>query len=227
LSRSAPIIIAERLTDSLGLVLLGAAGLIVFGDAWPAFILVAVACALMVLVARYQPLAYSLLHLLARAPLLSRFGRQAEEFYRSSYALFAPGPLVAMTLLSVVSWGFEVLGFYVVLVGLGVDGGADLLLKSSFIMPAATLASALLLTPGGLGVAEGGITGLSQVLLDLPKSEAAVATLIIRFGTLWFGVIVGLIALAILSPRLARVRLERLEEPLAPSATGEEGAPAS
>ena len=39
-------------------------------------------------------------------------------------------------------------------------------------MPAATLASALLLTPGGLGVAEGGITGLSQVLLDLPKSRA-------------------------------------------------------
>jgi uncharacterized protein (TIRG00374 family) len=110
-----------------------------------------------------------------------------------------------MTLLSVISWGFEVLAFYVVLLGIGVDGGGDTLLRASFIMPAATLASALLLTPGGLGVAEGGITGLSQVLLDLTKSDAAVATLVIRFGTLWFGVIVGLVALALVSRRLGRV----------------------
>jgi uncharacterized protein (TIRG00374 family) len=121
-----------------------------------------------------------------------------------------------MTLLSVVSWGCEVLAFYIVLLGVGVDGGGDLLLNASFIMPAATLASALLLTPGGLGVAEGGITGLSQVLLDLPKSEAAVATLIIRFGTLWFGVIVGLVALAIISRTLAgRKAIERTEAALA------------
>ena len=59
-----------------------------------------------------------------------------------------------------------------------------------------------MLTPGGLGVAEGGITGLSQVLLDMTKSDAAVGTLLIRFGTLWFGVIVGLVALALISRRL-------------------------
>jgi uncharacterized membrane protein YbhN (UPF0104 family) len=52
-------------------------------------------------------------------------------------------------------------------------------------------------------VAEGGITGLSVALLDMSKSAAAVGTLIIRFGTLWFGVIVGLIAFAVLSRRLA------------------------
>jgi uncharacterized protein (TIRG00374 family) len=128
-----------------------------------------------------------------------------------------------MTLLSFVSWGFEVLAFYVVLIGVGASGGADTLLKASFIMPAATLASAILLTPGGLGVAEGGITGLSQVLLDLSKSDAAVAALVIRFGTLWFGVIVGLAALAIVSRLLAR-RLrgvgavsDAADGPLAPS----------
>jgi len=111
-----------------------------------------------------------------------------------------------MTLLSFVSWGFEVLAFYVVLIGMGQEGGADLLLKSSFIMPAATLASAVLLTPGGLGVAEGGITGLCQVLLDMSKSDSAVATLLIRFGTLWYGVIVGLVALGLVSRVLARKR---------------------
>jgi uncharacterized protein (TIRG00374 family) len=206
-SRSAPIVIAERLTDSLGLVILGAAGLVVFRDAWPAFLVVVVGGAFLFLVARYQPLAYWLLHRLERLPVISRVAHHAEEFYASSYSLLSPFAIGTMTLLSVVSWGFEVLAFYVVLLGIGVEGGPDLLLKASFIMPAATLASALLLTPGGLGVAEGGITGLSQVLLDLPKSEAAVATLIIRFGTLWFGVIVGLVALAIVSRRVSRRRI--------------------
>lgn len=203
-SRSAPIVIAERLTDSLGLVILGAAGLVVFGDAWPAFVVVVVGAIAMVIMARHQPLAYWLLGRLERLPVVSRFARHAEEFYNSSYALLSPGVLGSMTLLSVLSWGFEVLAFYVTLMGLGVDGGGDTLLKASFIMPAATLASALLLTPGGLGVAEGGITGLSQVLLNMSRSDAAVGTLVIRFGTLWYGVIVGLVALAFVSRELTR-----------------------
>ena len=207
-SRSAPIVIAERLTDSLGLVILGSAGLVVFGDAWPAFVVVLAGAGIMFYVVRNRPLSYWLLHRLERVPVVSRFAQHAEEFYTSSYALLSPVALASMTLLSVLSWGFEVLAFYVVLIGLGVDGGADTLLKASFIMPAATLASALLLTPGGLGVAEGGITGLSQVLLDMAKSDAAVGTLLIRFGTLWFGVIIGLIALALISRRLGKRPLD-------------------
>jgi uncharacterized protein (TIRG00374 family) len=210
-SRSAPIVIAERLTDSLGLVVLGSAGLVVYRDSWPAFVVVLLGGAMLFYVVRTRPLAYWILHRLEHVPLVSRFAQHAEEFYSSSYALLSPAALGSMTLLSVVSWGFEVLAFYVVLLGLGVEGGADTLLKASFIMPAATLASALLLTPGGLGVAEGGITGLSQVLLDMTKADAAVATLVIRFGTLWFGVIVGLVALALVSRRLGK---PLLDEPL-------------
>jgi len=216
-SRSAPIVIAERLTDSLGLVLLGAAGLVVFRDSWPAFVVVVMGAALMFYVVRNRALSYWILHRLERVPLVSRFAAHAEEFYTSSYVLLSPVALGSMTLLSVASWGFEVLAFYVVLLGLGVEGGADTLLKASFIMPAATLASALLLTPGGLGVAEGGITGLSQVLLDLTRADAAVATLVIRFGTLWYGVIVGLIALAFVSRRLGKPILDEPVEEVEPT----------
>jgi uncharacterized protein (TIRG00374 family) len=227
-SRSAPIIIAERLTDSFGLVILGSAGLLVYHSAWPAFVFVLLAGAAAMFVARHRPLAFWILHRLEQLPVVSRFAQHAEEFYASSYALLAPVSIGSMTLLSVCSWGFEVLGFYCVLLGLGLHGSWDLLLKASFIMPAATLASAVLLTPGGLGVAEGGITGLSQVLLDLPKSEAAVATLIIRFGTLWFGVIVGLVALMITSRLLARRGNPALADALIPhDEASEEGAAAS
>src|SRR6185503_1392925 len=162
-TRSAPILIAERLTDSFAMVLLGSVGLIVYRDSWPVFVIVVIGGLGLFAVARHRPLAFWILHRLESLPVVSRFAKHAEEFYESSYALLSPMAMLSMTLLSFVSWGFEVLAFYVVLLGMGEGGGTDLLLKASFIMPAATLASAVFLTPGGLGVAEGGITGLCQV----------------------------------------------------------------
>lgn len=218
-SRSAPIVIAERLTDMLGLVVLGAAGLFAVGNtsfiAKLAFPLSVFGVGLLVVFARHRPLAYWLLHRLERLPLVSKVAHHAEEFYDSSYVLLSPVSLGAMTLLSVCSWSFEVMGFYFVMIGLGVHGGGDLLLKASFIMPAGTLVGATigLVTPGGLGVTEAGITGLSQAVLDLSKSQAAVGTLVIRFGTLWFGVIVGLVALALVTRKL-RKRPGEPEDPL-------------
>ncbi len=218
-SRSAPIVIAERLTDSLGLAILGLAGLLIYGSAWPVFVVILAGSAVMFFVARHQPMAYWLLHRLEHMPLVARFAKHAEEFYTSSYALLSPISLLAMTLNSVVSWGFEVLAFYLVLIGSGASGGADTLLKASFIFSASTLASAILLTPGGLGVAEGGLAGLSVVLLNVSKSQAAVATLLIRFGTLWFGVLVGVVALAMVGRRLPKsgIVLEDPDSLLAPS----------
>ncbi len=210
-SRSAPIVVAERLTDSLGLVILGAAGLIVFRDSWPVFVIIVAGCGGLVVVARNKSLSHWILQRLERLPLVGRFAHQAEDFYDSSYALLGPVPLGAMTLLSVVSWGFEVLAFYVVLLGTGQEASIDLLLKASFIMPVATLASALLMTPGGLGVAEASIAALCIRLLHMSEADSTVATLIIRFGTLWFGVIVGLVALVLVSRRLSGAARGRLE----------------
>jgi uncharacterized protein (TIRG00374 family) len=201
--RSAPILIAERVTDTLALLILAAVGIFMFGNLWQAYVAMTLACVFLVMLARHRPTAMGFLRLLQRVPLISRFLPQVEEFYDSTYVLFAPWSVLLMTALSVVSWSFEVLGFYVVLLGLGQTASPMLFVKASFILPIASLAAALLFTPGGLGVAEGGITALCQVLLDMSKSTAAVATLIIRFATLWFGVLIGLVAFAVLSRRLA------------------------
>jgi uncharacterized protein (TIRG00374 family) len=224
--RSAPIVIAERLTDSIALVIIASAGVLVFGNLWQVFVVVALACLVFVIVVRHRPTATGLLRLGHRIPLVGRFVPQLEEFYESTYVLLGPTAVLSMVALSCVSWFFEVLAFYVTLVGLGLGGGSDLLLEAAFILPIATLASAILLTPGGLGVAEASITGLSVALLDLSRSAAAVGTLVIRFGTLWFGVIVGLIAFAILSRRLA-LTATPAAEPASPVREPAGGAPAS
>ena len=204
IARSAPILIAERLTDSIALLIICAAGVFVFGDFWQAFVAVALGSLLLVAIIGHRPTAMALLNLGRRLPLVRRFVPQLEEFYEAARVLMSPQAVLLMAALSTFSWFFEVLGFYFTLVGLGLDGDGELLLHAAFILPIATLASALLLTPGGLGVAEGALVTLSVTLLDLSRSAAAVGTFIIRFGTLWFGVIVGLVAFAVLSRRLAR-----------------------
>ncbi|MEX0785091.1 MAG: lysylphosphatidylglycerol synthase transmembrane domain-containing protein [Dehalococcoidia bacterium] len=218
ISRSAPILLAERLTDAIALLIIASAGVFVFGNLWQAFVAVALGSLLIIVVSRHRPTAMALLRFGERLPFVNRFMLQLEEFYESTYVLMAPRALILMTALSAFSWFFEVLAFYFTLIGLGLDGGGDLMLHAAFILPIATLASAVLMTPGGLGTAEAAIVAMSQTLLDMTKSSATLGTLIIRIATLWFGVIVGLIAFAILSRRLV---LDSEPEAVAPPADAE------
>lgn len=222
-TRSAPILLAERLTDSLALLVIAGAGVIVFGGQWWQIVaIIGVGSAIAIVVSRHRPTSMGLLGLLGRVPFIRRFAPRFEELYESTYVLMEPRGVGLMTALSVSSWFFEVMAFYLTLVGLGVDGSGDTLLKAAFILPIATLAAAILLTPGGLVVAETSITSLSQNLLDMSKSAATVGTLIIRIATLWFGVLVGLVALALLTRRLARqgIRLDD-DQQRAAAAAGE------
>lgn len=205
-TRSAPILIAERLTDSLGLLILAGAGTIVFGGAAAISVLGLIGGIAIVAVAvsRHQPAARGLLRLAGRVPVVRRFVPHLEEFYESTYVLMAPRGVALMTLLSVGSWAFEVLAFYLTVVGLGESAGVDTLFKAAFILPISTLAAAVLLTPGGLGVAETGITGLEKELLDMNKGAATAGTLIIRLATLWFGVALGLAMFGVLTHRLGK-----------------------
>jgi uncharacterized protein (TIRG00374 family) len=70
--------------------------------------------------------------------------------------------------------------------------------EAVFIFAFSSIIGALTMLPGGLGTAEGSIVGLT-VMLGVDISQATAATLIIRFSTLWFGVIIGLVILQFLS----------------------------
>ncbi|MDP9238957.1 MAG: flippase-like domain-containing protein [Chloroflexota bacterium] len=227
-TKSAPILLAERLTDALGLLIIAGTGVIVFGHrTWPIVLVITAGSVVMIGVSRHRPSSHALLRVVGRMPVARRFVPHFEELYDSTYILMNPAGVLLMTLLSVGSWFFEVLAFYLTLIGLGVSGGPDTLFKAAFILPIATLAAAVLLTPGGLGVAETGITSLSQELLDMGKGAATAGTLIVRIATLWFGVLLGLAMFAVLTHRLAR-QGTNLEEDLALEGTalGRDAGPA-
>ena len=216
-TKSTPILIAERLTDALGLLIIAAAGVVVFGRN-PLIIGTVVTFAgggiFAVAVSRNRRISHWGLAVLAKVPLIRRLEPHFEEFYEGTYTVMQPKGVVLMTLLSVASWFFEVGAFYLTLVGVGVSGSFDTLFKAAFILPIATLVAALLPTPGGLGVAEAGITSLSlRLFKDMTKSTAAVSTLIVRLATLWFGVALGLLMFAVLTRRLARrgIRIDQAQ----------------
>ena len=226
-TRSTPILVAERLTDALGLLLLSIGGIIAFErERWPIVAVVVLAAAIAIVISRHRGLTERLLGLAGRVPIVGRFAPQIDEMSESNYLLMDPWGVFAMTLLSVAAWGTQVVAFYLVLIGLGVDAGPETFMKASFILPISTLAAALLLLPGGLGVADAGIASLTANLLDVSRSTASAATLIIRLATLWFAVILGLIALAIVMRRIARADAESQEANIADPRLISSGEPA-
>jgi len=109
-----------------------------------------------------------------------------------------------MTLLSIVSWGFECFGYYIILTkfDLQID-----VLWAFFSYSFATIVGALSMLPGGLGVTEGSIT-LMLVQKGLSEHSAFAATFIIRAVTLWFAVLVGAISVLFYQKRFGKIIIE-------------------
>jgi uncharacterized membrane protein YbhN (UPF0104 family) len=199
---SAPIILAERLTDGVAMLFLALGGLLAYGYGRELLLLIGLAAAALVVATQIRPLQEWGLGLIARVPALQPRVEHLRAFLESTRRLFALGPLVLAIGMGIVSWGAECVAFYLVLVGLGVPGGLELLLQAAFVLASTTIVGSASMVPGGLAVAEGGIVGMLQLLgITSDLSTAAAATLLIRFGTLWFGVAVGVLALVLLGRR--------------------------
>ncbi|HKG26689.1 MAG TPA: lysylphosphatidylglycerol synthase transmembrane domain-containing protein, partial [Thermomicrobiales bacterium] len=141
-------------------------------------------------------------------PLVGPMVTHAAAFVEASGDLFRPPVLLKAVGLGVVSWSGECVAFFLVLLGLGIQLTPQILLAATFILAISSLAGGASMLPGGLGVADAGIAGLLVLLVkddEMSRSVAVGATLMIRFATLWFAVILGAVALAQLERRWGRV----------------------
>ncbi len=212
ISASAPIVLAERLTDGLGMLLLMAVGLNLYPPARPLFWLLLVVAGLGIVALQYRPLAVWLLDRMERTRGIKRFGPAARSFYESSFALFSWRLLLVSTILSIVSWGGECVAFYYVLTGLGIEPTLNLLLIATFVFAASTLFGLVSFLPGGIGTSEASSIALLMALIGgITSGMATAATIMIRFCTLWFGVSLGVVALLIFERRYRGTEDEPLE----------------
>lgn len=193
-SKSAPIVFAERITDFLSLVLLSMAGALMFGYGTTLIIGFGVFFILLVFVISSKKLSYAIIGFMERFKFISRISHKIHTAYDSIYQMVRFKELIVTILLSIFAWAFECFSFYLIVNGFGPENPVHInLLSATFVYGFATIAGAATMLPGGLGATDASITGL-LVFLGVTKSIAAASTMIIRAATLWFAVIVGIFA---------------------------------
>lgn len=197
-----PAVLAERVTDLLGVLLLIALGALPFpGGPWIAAAgLAAVAGAVLVLT--WKGVAELLFRVLSRLPAVGPRVPHLVEVYGRLRSLLSPGLLLFGLALSVVAWGAEGVGFFLVVRDYAPRAG---LLLSIFNYTGSTFLGALTMLPGGLGAAEGALTALLHSQ-GLDTADASSITLVTRAATLWFAVLLGLAAVPFLARWLAARR---------------------
>jgi len=200
-ARGVAVVVAERISDGLAVLLLSTIGVVAYPQYWPGFVLILTVLLGIIIVSQIRPLAYALLNLAARLPLVWRISGMLRHFYEGSFALFRPTATLIGVGLGIVSWLGEGIAFYVILLGLGIPPSWEMLSIAVFTLSFSTVIGAASTLPGGLGAAEASIAGMLILLGGLQSGTAAAATLLIRFATLWFGVGLGLVVWG-LSPDL-------------------------
>jgi uncharacterized protein (TIRG00374 family) len=200
--RTAPIVVAERVTDLIALVVLAIIGVAAYGVE-PTLVIVASGVIVVGLVLLAWPTpTHALIDLVTRPRRLARLREPLHETLRGLGALCRPVPLTIATLIAVPAWGLECVGFAVIcnaFPGAHVDLGLAMVIYAG-----TTIAGALSFLPGGLGVTEGAMTvALVSGAAKLDPSTAVAATLLTRLATLWFAVVIGVAFLALARRRIA------------------------
>lgn len=204
ISKTAPVIFAERVTDFLSLLIISIVGAYVFDYGITLSVGVSAFFIVLIFIISNKRLCLSILNYLERLTLLKKYLNSIHNTYESSYQLLKPKPLLIMTIVSLLAWGFECLGYYLILLNFNINFG---FFWTSFSYAFATIAGAVSMLPGGLGVTEGSLTFL-LVNNEVSNSTAVATTLLIRVVTLWFAVLVGVVSVFFYQKRFGKIKLD-------------------
>lgn len=192
-TRTAPIVVADRLSDVVALVVLALIGISDFRQYLPHVIAALVLVVAGVITLGSPRLFHAILDRLSRRPKLAQLANKARELVDSSAALLELRRLALLSAISVVGWGLECVGYWLILNAFpGVEASLRLCV---FLWSATTLVGALSFLPGGLGATEGSLGLLvARFAVGVSSSIALASTLLIRLCTLWYGELVGAVA---------------------------------
>ena len=219
---SAPIVVAERFTDLLGyLILVAIGGLSTAPEyAWVFWTLLTVcACALGVVCS--TRCTRIVVRLVARTPVVGRLAPRVEGAFASTRILLAPREILMPTLVSVIGWGCECTGFWIIANAVVPESVPWLYAVFAFAFSAVAGAVAII-APGGLVITEGLLGSLlrpryqpvlertlalaGDAARETARAQAAAAVILARLCTLWFAVAVGFVATALFTRRHGSVQ---------------------
>lgn len=197
ISKTVPVVIAERITDSLSIILIILLGAYFF-DVAKYFVLFFTALLIgVIFILSNKKISLVIISFLERFKFFEKHLHKVHMAYESSFVLLSPLPLFKMILLSLVGWFFECLEYYIILKDFNIDVS---LFWASFSYGFSTMVGAISMIPGGLGFTEGSMTFL-LVKRHFSKNLAVASTILVRIVTLWFAVLVGIISLSVYQSR--------------------------
>lgn len=198
---TAPIIFAERATDFLSLTILALIGAYVYDYGSNAALVITIIILIGIFILTNRKLFDSIMIVLAKIKFIKKRIESLERLYHSTYTLLKLKPLVIAVLISLVSWGFECYGYYLVINNFNEFIN---IYWSFFSYSFSTIVGAVSMLPGGLGVTEGSFL-LMLTSKGLTASDAAATTFITRIATLWFAVLVGIIAIIFFQRKFGKI----------------------
>jgi len=207
ISKSAPVVFAERITDFLDLLIISLIGAYSIGYGKRVIVVIALIFVGAIGIIVSRSLSMKIIRMFEKIPFIAKRIKPIETAYESSRAILSGKALGISTLIGLLGWFTECLGFLLVLDALDVHLKV---FSASFIYAFSIVIGAISFLPGGLGVTETSLTGL-LILAKIPKNSAVAATLIIRAATLWFAVIIGVCMLSYMQKRYAVVLNGKLE----------------
>lgn len=192
MAHTIPALVTERLTDGIAALALAAIGVSRYAGDRAAYVYVPIVVTVLGLaVLSTERLSLAILGLMVRLPLIRGISAKLLEMYQAMRICVAPVPLFVTVAASLVAWGAECIGYQLIFVGFGRDVPLG---AATFLYAFATIAGGAM--PGGLGVADGAlVVGAVELFPGCGRGEALAASLLIRVATLWFGVVLGALAL--------------------------------
>ncbi len=193
IAATAPVVAAERLTAGVAVLIMLFLSILLLGAEafWPVALLGAAAMFGGLAVLQFRPLSVRLLDWAVRLPLIKRFAEPLRTLYESAYALFRLPNLAISVGLSLTANLLDVIGLCLIFWGLGRPWTRELFVQGMLVQAMAVFAGSVSGSPGGAGAADLSLWGTMTGVAGLTPSQASFATLLARFVSSWFGIIVG------------------------------------
>lgn len=203
-SKVAPIIMVERITDFIALVFLALIGAYVFNYGRLIVIGTGIFWVALAVIISNRSLSLKIIKLLGKIKFFVKYEDKIMTAYESSFSMIKAIPLFYTIIISLISWFFECLSYYLILINFNLDISV---LWATFVYTFSTIAGAITMLPGGLGVTEGSLTYL-MIRSKVPANIAVSSTLIVRVVTLWFAVLIGIVSVSFYQKRFGKIAFE-------------------
>lgn len=204
ISKTAPIVFAERATDFLSLTILALIGAYYYDYGQGIIIIFGIILVAGLIIISNNNIFDKILLGLSKLKFIKKHISKISTAYESSSKLLSIIPLISMTFLSIIFWGFECFGYYLILTNFQIKVDE---FWAFFSYSFATIVGALSMLPGGLGVTEGSLTFM-LIQKGFSEHDAFASTFIVRVVTLWFAVLVGAISVLLYQKRFGKISID-------------------